>query len=89
MQILSTNKHTKPINIQQKISNLYPANFINKFETKSTNMKFFINTLAVLLVVACVHGAATESKEAKEAAPAEGTIKIYKRLIPADVLRGR
>ncbi|XP_075155687.1 uncharacterized protein LOC142229035 [Haematobia irritans] len=55
-------------------------------------MKFFINTLAVLLVVACVSGAATDNKDTKEsaasaAAPAEGSIKIYKRLIPADVLR--
>ncbi|XP_061386019.1 uncharacterized protein LOC133320928 [Musca vetustissima] len=50
-------------------------------------MKFFINAVAVFLLVACVCAAATDKKDTKEEAPAEATIKIYKRLIPADVLR--
>lgn len=44
----------------------------------------------LLLVVASVCAAGDKDKSASSSAtPAESDIKIYKRLIPADVLRGK
>lgn len=53
-------------------------------------MKAFVTVAVCLLAFVVVVRA--EEEAAKTAAPeeaAEGTIKIYKRLIPADVLRGK
>lgn len=47
-----------------------------------------LSVLAVLLGVAAVVLSADE-KSSTPATEAEGTIKIYRRLIPADVLRGK
>lgn len=47
-----------------------------------------LSVLAVLLGVAAIVLSADE-KTSTPAAEAEGTIRIFRRLIPADVLRGR
>lgn len=47
-----------------------------------------LSVLAVLLGVAAIALSADEKKPATPAADAEATIRIFRRLIPADVLRG-
>lgn len=47
---------------------------------------YAIAAFAVIMVLSSVSGA---DEKGKAATPAEGELKIYKRLIPADVLRGK
>lgn len=52
-------------------------------------MKSLFSSVTMFVIVASVLAAGEKDKASQSSTPSEGEIKIYKRLIPADVLRGK